>query len=144
MLKLLPNISSIGVVHIPLYNYLQRENSITYTAEIQNTKIICGSILNREDNEYFVLGYEMNEENATLYETIIERYNSSSNKINLYKLDLGNSRNSICKGDSLNISNDLTNLKLTVPTLLKISNGQIVENYTDYNSIKNKLLSYVD
>ena len=31
MLKLLPNISSIGVVHIPLYNYLQRENSITYT-----------------------------------------------------------------------------------------------------------------
>lgn len=31
MLKLYPNISSIGVVKKPLYNYLQRKNSITYT-----------------------------------------------------------------------------------------------------------------
>ena len=31
MLKLYPNITSIGVVKKPLYNYLQRKNSITYT-----------------------------------------------------------------------------------------------------------------
>lgn len=31
MLRLFPSINSIGVVNKPLYNYLQRENSITYT-----------------------------------------------------------------------------------------------------------------
>ena len=31
MLKLYPKLTSIGVVKEPLYNYLQRENSITYT-----------------------------------------------------------------------------------------------------------------
>ena len=31
LLKLYPRINSIGVVNTPLYNYLQRENSITYT-----------------------------------------------------------------------------------------------------------------
>jgi len=31
LLKLYPNINSIGVVKEPLYNYLQRKNSITYT-----------------------------------------------------------------------------------------------------------------
>lgn len=31
MLRLFPNINNIGVVKEPLYNYLQRENSITYT-----------------------------------------------------------------------------------------------------------------
>ena len=31
LLKLYPHINSVGVVNKPLYNYLQRENSITYT-----------------------------------------------------------------------------------------------------------------
>ena len=126
------------------WNLFTKENSVTYTANIQDVKILCGSVLNRNSSEYFVLGYEMNEDNASIYETVIERYNNSSKKIPLYKLDLGNSRNNICRGESLNITNDITNLKLTVPTLLKIKDGKIIENYTDYTSIKNILFSYVD
>ena len=30
-LKVYPRINSVGVVKVPLYNYLQRGNSITYT-----------------------------------------------------------------------------------------------------------------
>ena len=85
----------------------------------------------------------MTEDNASIYETIVERYNSSASKIPLYKLDLGNSRNNICRGDSLNIVNDVTQLKLVVPTLIKIKDGKIVENYTNYETIKNILFSYV-
>ena len=126
------------------WNLFTRENSVTYSAEIQQTKILCGSILNREDSEYYVMAYEMNEDSASLYETVIERYNSAPNKINLYKLDLGNSRNSICRADNANITNDLATLKLSAPTLIKVSDGRIVSNYTDYNAIKNILFSYVD
>ena len=125
------------------WNLFTKENSVTYKAEVQDVKILCGSILNRKESEYFVLAYEMQEDNASLYETVIEQYNSASNKLKLYKVDLGNSRNNICRGDTINISNDVTNLKLTVPTLIKIKDGNIVENYTSYETIKSTLFAYV-
>ena len=126
------------------WNLFTRENSITYSAEVQSIKILCGSLLNREDSEYYVLAYEMNEDNAMLYESIIEKYNNATNKLPIYKIDLGNSRNNICRADTANITSDLASLKLSVPTLIKVSDGKVIENYTDYNSIKNILFSYVD
>lgn len=126
------------------WNLFTKANGIKYTAEVQNTKILCGSILNREDSEYYVLSYEMQEDNAILYESIVERYKSSSKAIPLYKVDLSNSRNNMCKGESLSITNDVTTLKLVVPTLAKVKDGKIIETYTDYDSIKNILFSYVD
>lgn len=122
------------------WNIFTRQNDFKYSAEAQGTKILCGSILNRSDSEYYVLAYEMKEDDVALYETLVEKYNGSTNKISLYKLDLSNSKNNICKGDSLNITNDVTTLKLKVPTLIKIKDGNIVENYTDYLSIKNTLI----
>ena len=125
------------------WNLFTKENSVTYSAEMQDVKILCGSILNRKEEEYFVLAYDIKDESSSIYETIIERYNGKSSNIKLYKLDLSNSRNGICMGD-LNITNDITSLKLSIPTLIKVKNGNIVESYTDYNSIKTTLLSYVD
>ena len=126
------------------WNLFTRKNSITYSAEVQTTKILCGSVLNRNDSEYYVLAYELKNDNAALYESIIERYNSSSNSLPLYKLDLGNSRNEICKSDTISITNDVTTLKLSIPTLIKVRDGNIIETYQDYDAIKNILLSYVD
>ncbi len=126
------------------WNIFTKENAFKYSAEIQNTKILCGSILNREDNEYYVLACDINADDVSLYETVIERYKGGSKTLPLYKLDLGNSRNNICKGDTLNITGDVTTLKLTVPTLIKVKDGKIIENYTNYDSIKNHLFSYVD
>ena len=125
------------------WNLFTKENSVTYSAEVQDVKILCGSVLNRKDDEYFVLAYDISDDSSALYETVIERYNSASSKPKLYKLDLSNSRNNICKGD-LNITNDVTNLKLSVPTLIKVKNGSITENYTNYDAIKNTLLAYTN
>ena len=94
--------------------------------------------------EYFVLAYDMQEDEASLYESIVEKYNESSKKITLHKLDLANSRNNICKSDKANISNDITALKLSIPTLLKVKDGKIEKSYTDYETIKKTLFSYVD
>lgn len=126
------------------WNIFTKENSFKYGAEIQNTKILCGSVLNREDSEYYVLGFNMQDDNASLYESIVEKYNGSKDKLPLYKLDLSNSRNNICKSDTLNITSDITTLKLVTPTLIKVKDGKIIENYTNYDSIKNHLFSYVD
>ena len=126
------------------WNFFTRKNDIVYKAEIQSTKILCGSVLNRSDSEYFVLAYELKEDTVSLYDSILEKYNSSKTKLPLYKLDLSNSRNNICKSDTINISNNASELKLTVPTLIKVKNGQITESYTSYDQIKQVLNSYVD
>ncbi len=126
------------------WNLFTKPNQVTYSAEIQDVKILCGSILNREDEEYYVLAFEMKEDSASLYESVIEHYNNASNKIPLYKLDLSNSRNGLCLSDTPNITNDITNLKLSIPTLIKVRGGNIIESYTSYDSIKNTLFSYVD
>ena len=126
------------------WNLFTKENNIFYTAETQTEKILCGSILNRSDEEYYVLAYQMQEDNASLYQSIIEKYNSSSRKISLYQLDLSNSRNNICLSDNLSITNDVSTLKLVVPTLLKVKNGQIVSTITNYDQIKSELYTYVD
>ena len=103
------------------WNLFTKENNIFYTAEAQTEKILCGSILNRSDEEYYVLAYQMQEDNASLYQSIIEKYNSSSRKISLYQLDLSNSRNNICLSDNLSITNDVSTLKLVVPNTLAVS-----------------------
>ncbi len=121
-----------------------KENNIFYTAEAQTEKISCGSILNRTDEEYFVLAYQMKEDDASLYQSLISKYNDSTKKITLYQLDLSNSRNNICLADNLNITDDITTLKLVVPTLLKIKNGKIVSTITNYDQIKQELYTYVD
>ncbi len=126
------------------WNLFTKENNINYTAEVQTEKITCGSILNRSDEEYLVVAYEMDEDSASLYQSIIEKYNNSSKKIPLYQLDLSNSRNNMCLADDLVVTNDVTTLKLVVPTLLKIKNNKVVSSLTNYDSIKNELYTYVD
>lgn len=126
------------------WNLFTKENNINYTAEAQTEKITCGSILNRSNEEYYVIAYQMDEDSASLYQSIIEKYNTSSKKIPLYQLDLSNNRNNICMSDNLTITNDVTTLKLVVPTLLKIKNNQVISNTTNYDSIKNELYTYVD
>ena len=126
------------------WNLFTKENNINYTAEVQTEKITCGSILNRSDEEYLVIAYEMDEDSASLYQSLISKYNDSKRKITLYQLDLSNSRNNICLADNLNITNDITTLKLVVPTLLKIKNGKIVSTITNYDQIRQELYTYVD
>ena len=126
------------------WNLFTKDNDITYSATAQTTKILCGQIFTRDDSEYYVLSYELKEDSAMLYETILERYNTSTSKLPLYKVDLSNSKNNICMGDSLNIANDIADLKLVIPTLLKIKDGKIIASHTDYDNIKTELLSYVD
>lgn len=125
------------------WNLFTRKNSINYSAEIQSTKILCGSILNREESEYFVLAYNMQNDEASLYESVASRYADLGTGGHLYKLDLANSRNNLCKSDTATITNDVKTLKIVEPTLLKIKDKQIIEHYHDYNTIKNILLSYV-
>ena len=126
------------------WNLFTRKNNINYAAEAQTTKILCGQVLNRSEDEYFVLAYEMDEDTSSLYDSIIQRYNEVTDKLSLHTLDLSNSRNGSCKADKINVSNNIKELKLSVPSLIRVKGSKVVASYTDYDAIKNTLYSYVD
>lgn len=126
------------------WNLFTRENDIVYSAEVQTTKLLCGQVMNRDDSEYFVLAYNLKEDSASLYDSILENYNNASRAIPLYKLDLSNSRNTNCIADTFVLSNNIKELKFSYPTLIKVKDGKITESYTDYERIKSVLVSYVD
>ncbi len=126
------------------WDFFTRKNAVKYSAEVQQTKILCGQVLNRDNDEYFVLAYPLSDDTVSLYDSLLERYNGGENKLVLYKLDLSNSRNNICKADSLNLTNDVKTLKVVSPTLLRIKDSKIINSYTNYEDIKNTLLSFVD
>ena len=101
-------------------------------------RVICGTMFGKSDDEYLVLAYDFNDESQVIYESLKESY--SGNKP-FYILDLHSAFNNACVGDKTNISSDLSKLKLSVPTLLRIKGNEIVGSYTTKDSIKDYLLN---
>lgn len=126
------------------WNFFTSKNQKFYTASMQTTKILCGSILNRDDSEYFVLAYNFKDEDAVIYDSILTKYQSSQKIIPYYTLDLSNDRNNICLSNKLNISNNINELKLTSPVLIKVKDKKVASYYTNISDIKTELYTYVD
>ena len=106
-------------------------------AEIDNTLLLCGTIFKPTDTEYYVLAYKPNNEDESYYSAIASKYSNSD--IPLYTLDLESALNQTCIGEKTVISSDLTKLKLSGETLLKIKNGKIVKQWTTKKTITNEL-----
>lgn len=121
------------------WNLFTKKNRVVYSAEIQDKKITCGSILNRKDSKYYVLAFDMDDEMTTpIYQSLTEAYASSS-KEKVYYVDLGNSRNNICMDEKLNITNDVKTLKVSNPTLLLVEGGKVTYSTTKYDDMKTRL-----
>ena len=94
--------------------------------EVQNTEILAGSIFSRNKDEYYVLFYDFDGNNAIKCDTIYSVYtqlNSASSK--MYIVDLGNAFNkkyATTSIDEVNVSG-VSSLKVVDATLIKVSNG---------------------
>ena len=100
---------------------------------IDDKMVMVGTMFNRDDNEYLVLAYDMNNENEkNYYSALTENYYGSEK---LYYLDLSSGFNSKFVGEKEVISNDLTKLKLSGPILLIIKGNNIVKSYNTEKTI---------
>jgi hypothetical protein len=105
---------------------------------IDNTMVIAGTMFNKSESEYYVLAFDMKDEINTYYDALVSNYRGDKT---LYKLDLSSGLNSSFISDKTVISNDLTKLKLSGPTLLVIKGNNIVNSYTNEEDITKYLNS---
>ena len=102
----------------------KKETSIGYQ------EIIAGETYNRKADSYYVLYFNFTDSKASYYLSLIDSYNKQDNSLPFYIVDLEKKINE----EYIN-----SNLKVSHPTILKISNSNIVETITGHENIKNFL-----
>ena len=132
----------IGIVFVCInlfngtWNLFTRENApITDQGE---DRVMCGTMFNKSEEEYLVLAYDFSDDNQVVYQALKESYAGSTP---FYLLDLHSAFNNACVGDETVISSDLSKLKLSEPTLLRIKGDKIVGSYKTKESIKDYVLN---
>lgn len=119
----------------------------TTKVSIDYDKITVGTLLNRPYDNYYVLVYNKDDNNATKYANLMSTYSTKSEEDGykkIYFCDLSNSLN----GAYYNIGEDnksnpkakeISELDFGDLTLLEIKDGKITKYLEDYTSIQNLL-----
>lgn len=111
----------------------KKNNNVT---EIDSKMVMAGTMFNKEDNEYYVLAYDMNDDKNDFYGVIIDNYHGNKE---LYLLNLASGFNKDFIGEKAVISDNLSKLKFHGSTLLLIKKDKIVKSYQIEEEIINIL-----
>ena len=115
------------------------KGEIKEEVNIQYEEIIAGQILNRSQDEYYVLLFNFTDVFASYYLSLKDSYIMNDNSLPFYVVDLEKYVNQdILANDDyqykVNI-NDIKDLKVVNPTLIKIKNHKIIENINGKENI---------
>ena len=100
--------------------------------EIEN-KILAADSLSQTEEDYYVYYYNTEEENAEIKNELY------SIKEKIYRVDLHDDMNSNFVGEASGVVDTIENLKVSDPTLIKVSGERIVEFYTGKDEIVSAL-----
>lgn len=114
---------------------------------IDSTKITLSQLLNRNEDEYYVIAtkaslYESSyvETNyIEFYNNYINKYKQKENSLAFYYVDLDSALNKNYFGNELNITEEISELKVNDEVLFKINNGKIEKTYIGKEDILDKL-----
>lgn len=114
-------------------------DEVTEETTIQYEEIIAGQILNRNQDEYYVLLFNFTDTFASYYLSLKDTYVENDDALPFYIVDLEKHVNeSIVATDEneykANVSN-ISDLKVTNPTILKVKNHKVVKNITGRENI---------
>lgn len=120
----------------------QEEPNNTIT-QIDYTKTTMNNLLNRKENEYYVLA-TLSQDNSQvnyleLYNNYINEYSEEENSLTFYNINLNDALNKNYIGDELNVSNNISEIKLNDDVLFKIKNSEIEEYFVGSKKILEKL-----
>ncbi len=99
--------------------------------EIQYEEIIAGQILNRKQDEYYVLIFNFTDPQASYYLSLKDSYKQNTEALPFYIVDLEKDFNQslrINEGEEYKEKpSKITDLKAISPTILKIKNKKVTE-----------------
>lgn len=112
-----------------------------------STKITLSQLLTRKEKEYYVIAtkkslYEssyIKTNYIDIYNNYINKYKQKEDSLKFYHVDLDDSLNKQYISDELNITDEITNLKINDEILLKIKDGKIEKTYVGKEEIIDKL-----
>lgn len=121
-------------------NPTDNDNGVTI---IDETKITLNNLLNRKEKEYYVLATKENNNTQanyqTLYNNYINEYKKQEEALTFYNINLDDALNKGYISDKLNISNDLSELKVNDDILFKIKDNKIEEYFVGSKDILKQL-----
>lgn len=125
-------------ITVLVQNKDNKENITDQLAIIQYEKILVGEVLNRKEQEYYVLV----EKEGDSYIDLYKQYLNNKKEIIFYTVDLSDIFNQNSVADETSVEgNDVETYKFANTTLLKVTNGSLNGVYKNKNEITEYLKS---
>ena len=98
-------------------------------ATIQYEEIIAGSILNRQQDEYYVLAFNFTDTKASYYLSLKDSYKQNIDALPVYIVDLEKGFNNVLMPEENETYKEkpesINELKVKGPTILKVKKGNV-------------------
>ena len=108
---------------------VQEQNINNTPTQIDATKITLSNLLNRKENEYYVLATKESDNDKVnyieLYNNAIQEYSKAEKALPFYNVDLNDALNKNYISEELNISDEISEIKLNDEALFKVKDGKI-------------------
>ena len=137
-------IIGISVLIIGLYfltdRKIQKDNNQSEEVVFDYTSALVGMILNRPYDEYYVLLYNSEDENASSYVSLYTSYSVKEDAKKIYLVDLSKNLDNKYLSDksNLNVTN-IEDLKVNGSALLLVNKGKITKTYEKLDDYKEVL-----
>ncbi len=129
-----------GVTVLILNNSSDSYDAKEENTTIQYREILAGTTFNKKDKEYYVLFYNVDEDENNTYGDLLSDYEAKDDRLPIYYVDLGNSMNKSCISNEANEhASNATELKIKTATLIHLKDKKIVDYVEGKDSIKDKL-----
>ena len=121
-----------------IVNKEENETNETKEVEINNDVAIIGTMLNKKDNEYYVLIFDNNSKDIYTYQMLLSQYKAKDNSLKVYTVDLGNALNKpyYDKDNTNPKATELKDLRFGDITLIKVENKKITNAYESVDEVK--------
>ena len=116
----------------------KKETAVT---EVNYSKMVFGTMLNRPYDEYYVFAYSSEDVKANLYSSYAEQYSGNKDSSYVYYVDLEDSLNKdlvSVDGNTNPKAKSVSELKVGSLTLIKVENEKIVKYLEKEKDIKNE------
>ena len=110
---------------------LNKETNTTTPGSINYNVTLIGAMLNKPEDDYFVMLYDSKKSDAVYYNGLVNNYVQDENALKIYIADIANELNKSYVGESENIKvTNIEDFKIANPALLKIKDSKIVNVYS--------------
>lgn len=121
---------------------LKKEKKEEVKTTINYTEIMAGETFNRSPIDYYVIFYKSSDNYGSYYSSLVNTYKAKAESLPFYFVDLDKKVNKeylIEDNDTTEYSrpSDISNLKVSNPTILRIRNKQVFEFITGKDDVLN-------